>query len=91
MRRTSSPPSLSERDGGSAGYLKAVWLEIFGPVFHGFSAETDPRDPPRSPGPAPHINSREKSAPQTNSEAISRCRKNGSEQFSNTFIDVRLT
>ena len=31
---------------------KTVWLEICGPVFHGFSAEVDPRDPPRSPGPA---------------------------------------
>jgi len=50
------------------GYLKAVWLEIFGPVFQGFPAETDPQDPPRSPGPAPHINFHEKSAPQTNSE-----------------------
>ena len=50
------------------GYLKAVWLEIFGPVFPGFSAEIDPRDPPRSPGPASHINFHEKSAPQTNSK-----------------------
>jgi len=53
-------------------YLKAVWLEIFGPVFHGCPAETDPRDPPRSPGLAPHINFRENSAPQTTSKAISR-------------------
>ena len=50
------------------GYLKAVWLEIFGPALH-FSAETDPRNPPRSPGPAPHTNFHEKSAPETNSKA----------------------
>ena len=36
-----------------AGYLKAVRLEIFGPVFSGCPAETDPRDPPRSPGGPP--------------------------------------
>ena len=42
---------------------------MFGPFFTGFSAEADPRDPPRSPGPAPHINFNEKSAPQTNSKA----------------------
>ena len=29
-----------------SGYLKAAWLEIFGPVFQGFPAETDPRDRP---------------------------------------------
>ena len=52
-----------------AGYLKAVWLEIFGPVFPEISAEIDPRDPPRSPAPARHINFHEKSAPQTNSNA----------------------
>ena len=34
------------------------WLEIFGLVFLGFSAEADPRDPLSSPGPAPHINFR---------------------------------
>ena len=51
------------------GCLKAVWLEIFGPFFHGFSIEIDPRNPPRSPGPAPHINFHEKSAPQTKSKA----------------------
>ena len=50
-------------------YLKAVWQETFGPVFSGLSTEIDPRDPPRSPGPAPHINSNEKSAPQTKSRA----------------------
>ena len=35
-----------------SGYLKAVWLEIFGPVFLGFSAETDPRQFPRKISPA---------------------------------------
>ena len=60
----------------STGYLKAVWLETFRPVFLGFPAESDPRDPPRSPGPGPHINSHEKSAPQTNSKAVSRHPKN---------------
>ena len=57
------------------GYLKAVWLEIFGPVFPGFLAEADPRDPHRSPGPAPHINLHEKSAPLTDSKAASRHQK----------------
>jgi len=51
------------------GYLKAVWLEMFGSVFLGFPAEAAPRDPPRSPGPAPHINLHDKSALQTNSKA----------------------
>jgi len=51
------------------GYLLAAWLEIFGPVFLEFSAQADPRDPPSSPGLAPHINLHEKSAPQTNSKA----------------------
>ena len=41
-------------------------------VFPRFPAEADPRDPPRSPGPAPHINFDERSAPQTNSKAVSR-------------------
>ena len=52
-----------------SGYLEGVWLEIFGPVFPGFPADTDPRDPPRSPGPAPDINFHEKSVPLTNSKA----------------------
>ena len=50
-------------------YLKAVWLEIFVPVFVGFSAEIDPRDTTKSPGPGPHINFHGKSAPQTNSKS----------------------
>ena len=49
-------------------YLKAVWLEIYGQVFAGFSAATDPRDPPTSPGPSPHINLHGKSAPQIHSK-----------------------
>ena len=52
-----------------AGYLKAVWPKIFSQVFPGFLSEVDPRDAPRSPGPAPHINFHEKSAPQTNFKA----------------------
>ena len=60
----------------SAGHLKVVWPEIFGPVFPGFPAETDPRDPPRSPGPAPHVKRHEKSAPQTNFKAKWRRLKN---------------
>ena len=48
----------------SSGCLKAVWLEIFGPAFPEISAETDPRDPPRSPGPAPHINFHRKNQPR---------------------------
>jgi len=47
-------------------------LEIFGLVFLGISAETDPLDPPRLPGPVLHINFHEKSAPQTNSDAVLR-------------------
>ena len=63
LRQTRAAPKLNTR------YLKAVWLEIFGPVFQGFPAESDPRDPPTSPRPAPHIHLHEKSAPQTNSKA----------------------
>jgi len=52
-----------------SGCLQAVWLEVFGPVFPACSAEANARDPPRWPGPAPHINFHEKSAPQTNANA----------------------
>ena len=62
--------------GPSVVGLKAVWLDIFGPVFPGFAAETEPRDPPRSRGPAPHINLHEESAPRTDSKAMSRHPKN---------------
>ena len=69
--------------GAKTGYPKARWPESFGPVSHEFSAEfdplgavfrrcsaeSDPRGPLRSPGPAPHINVYEKSAPQANLEA----------------------
>ena len=58
------------------GYLKAVWLEIFGPLLPEIPADIDPRDPLRSPGPAPHINFHEQSAPQTNSNAMSRHARN---------------
>ena len=54
-----------------AWYLKAVWLEMFGPVLLEISAEIDPRELFRSPGPAPHINLHEKTAPQTNSKDMS--------------------
>ena len=33
------------RHGQSSGYLKAVWLKIFGPVFRGFRPEIDPGTP----------------------------------------------
>jgi len=36
-----------------AGYLKAVGLKMFGPVFPGFMAGDRPRDPPRSTGARP--------------------------------------
>ena len=67
LRPAGSSPARPARP--CSGYLKAVWLEIFGPIFIGFSAEIDPRDPSRSPGPAPHINVHEKSTPQTKSRA----------------------
>ena len=46
---------LSARFPFCAGHLKAIWPEIFGLVFPGLSAESDPGRRPRSPGPAPHI------------------------------------
>ena len=64
-RRVSRPQRWSLRAG--SGYLKAVWLENFGTVLPGFSAEADPRNPPRSPGLAPHIHLHEQSAPRTDS------------------------
>ena len=61
-----------------SGYLQAVCPELFGPVVPGFgpavlgfSAESDPGDPLRSPGPSPHINFHEKSSWQTDSKAMS--------------------
>ena len=41
--------------------LKAVRLEISARVRLVFLAEADPRDPPRSPRPAPHIRLHERS------------------------------
>ena len=35
-----------------SGYLKAIWPEFFGPVFPRYSAESDPGDLLRSPGPS---------------------------------------
>ena len=40
--------------------------------FSGSGRPRGPRDPLRSTGPAPHVNSHKKSAPETNSKAISR-------------------
>ena len=40
--------------------------------FSGSGLPRGPRDPLRSTGPAPHINLHKKSAPETNSNAISR-------------------
>jgi len=84
-KRQTSPRSLKKRQRSQrslnivksrknvpSGCLKAVWPDIFGPVFLCFSAESDPRNPPGSPGTAPYVNPREKSAPQTNSKAVSR-------------------
>ena len=61
---TRIPTSLLEFWRDWTGYPKAVRLEIFGPVFPRFLAETDPRDPPRSPGPASHINLHPKNQPR---------------------------
>jgi len=54
---------------GWVEYLKAVSLYIFGPVFPGLPAETDPQNLLGSPGPAPHVNFHENSVPQTDSNA----------------------
>ena len=47
-------------------------LRPFREVFRDFSPENRPRDPLRSTGRPPDINLHQKSAPQTNSKAISR-------------------
>ena len=47
-----------------------IWLKIG--RFRGLGCPGGPRDPLRSTGPAPHTNVHEKSAPETNSNAISR-------------------
>jgi len=46
-----------------SGCLKAVWLEIFGPVFPGSSAEAEPRDPPLIAGARPAHQSPRKISP----------------------------
>ena len=51
--RSLAPGEFLARDFGpifsmalvTAGYLKAVWLKIFGPVFRGFRPEIDPGTP----------------------------------------------
>jgi len=53
------------------GGEKGVKIKIFGPVFRGLSPEIDPGTPPRSTGRLPDINVHQKSAPETNSKAIS--------------------
>ena len=53
------------------GGRKVVKIKIFGPVLRGFSPEIDPRDPLRSTGRTPDINLHQRSAPETNSKAIS--------------------
>ena len=73
-----------------SGCLKAVWLEIFSPVFPVCLAEADPRDTPRSQGPTPHIKLHEKSAPHANSKAISRYPKNPARLPSGTQFSEKL-
>ena len=68
------PPGGVDSISLRAGYLKAVWLEIFGPVLLDISVAIDSRDPPRSPGPAPHIISKKN---QTSRPIL---RPNGDEQ-----------
>ena len=43
------PPSSPSKNLG--GYLRAIWLEIFGPIFPGFLAQADPGTPPDRRGP----------------------------------------
>jgi len=63
-----SAVTASSRVGPSIGHPKAVWLKKILTGFLWISAEID-LAPPRSTGPAPHINVLQKSAPLTNSEA----------------------
>jgi len=72
----------------TSGPLEAVSLEIFGAVFLAISADTDPREPPRSPGPARDINFHEKSSRQTNSKAEWRRKENPARLLSGTQIPV---
>jgi len=68
--------------GSPCGFLS--WVPEGSLAGLGFPAVIDPRDPLRSPGPAPHINLHEKSAPQTNSKAKRRRRKNPAGLLSGT-------
>jgi len=47
------------------GYLKAVWLGAFGPIFWPFPPNSTPGDTTRSLGPAPQLKLQETSATQT--------------------------
>ena len=49
-----------------------MFLALFGGHFGGLGGPGAPRDPLRSTEPAPDINLHEKTAPETNSKAISR-------------------
>ena len=64
-------PCATEAKIGATGYLKAAGLRIFDPVLRALKPEVDPGTSPRPPGPAPHISSHQKSAPETSSEATS--------------------
>jgi len=57
------------RQSRNPGHLKALWLEIFGPFFLGFTAESDPQDTLDCRGPPRTSMSTKKSAPQANSKA----------------------
>ena len=56
---------------------KGVKIKIFGPVLRGFSPEIDPGTPLDRPGAPPDINLHQKSAPETNSKAISQWARGG--------------
>ena len=70
----------------AAGVLEGPsgW-RLSGPAFSGFPAEASPRDPPSSPGPAPHIHSHEKVSPADQLEgpmaAPKKCTKSCFSQF----------
>ena len=64
---SSSPGPVLKREG-----KKGLKIRIFGSVFLGFSKEIDPGTPLDRPGAPPDINLHQKSAPETNSKAISR-------------------
>jgi len=66
------------------GVPEGTLAGMFRPSFPLFLAESHPRDPPRSWGPAPQIKVHEKSAPQTNSKAKWWRTKNPARQPSST-------